>query len=200
MYRRSSWQTRCSPVLRNTRGRVAPEKAQPLGGAGGKGRLMKMRDSDRMQELIDFFEEYAEFLTQMSGDENEKLEALLSGELPRIEHAISMAQANAKKLENLEVRRQTLQRRAGCDGMTFSQIISQSTPEDEPMLQSLFERIQSCVEEIKFRNGKSMGVARANMHQADPQTLLAKSDGMPTNAYIKAKAEAGRVTMLETKV
>lgn len=159
-----------------------------------------MRDSEHWQELIDFFEEYAEFLTQMAGSENEKLEALLSNELPRIEHAISMTQANAKQLENFEVRRQARQRRIGCEEMTFSQIIDVAPKEERLLLQSLFNKIQDCVEEIKFRNGKSMGVARANMRQIDPDMLLPRrAEGMPVNAYIKAKAEAGRISMLETK-
>lgn len=154
------------------------------------------------EELYLFFEEYADFMARMAQAEEEKLHALVSNDLPRIEHAISEAQANIMQLENYEQRRQRMQERAGTAGMSFSEIIARASDAEHSRLESLFSRIQASIDIIKFHNGKSMTVARANIQHINPEAVLPKSEGAPTNAYIRAKEEeaAARTSVLQTKI
>lgn len=132
-------------------------------------------------ELFAFFEKYASALNTMARDEKEKLSALTSNSLPRIEHAISTAQANTKLIENLESKRLVLQESLGCSQMTFSQLIEEIPEAHKLSLSSLFRQIQSSVDEIKFMNDKSMAVAHTNITRLNPEALVPKphGDGTP---------------------
>ncbi len=136
-------------------------------------------------ELFVFFEKYASALLGMVRDEKEKLSALLSNSLPRIEHAISTAQANTKLIESLESKRIALQQRVGCPEMTFSQLLEEIPESHRLSISSLFGQIQASVDEIKFTNEKSMGVAHTNITRLNPDTLIAKSggEGAPAAPY-----------------
>lgn len=128
-------------------------------------------------ELFVFFEKYASALHNMARDEKDKLSALLSNSLPRIEHAISTAQANTKLIENYENRRIALQQSLGCPGMTFSELLEKIPETHSLSLSSLFRQIQAAVDEIKFTNEKSMEVAHTNITRLNPETLLAAKPG-----------------------
>lgn len=154
------------------------------------------------QELFSFLEDYAEFLAHMVKDEEEKLSALLSNLLPRIEGAISTAQANAKQMENFELTRMRLQEQAGYGGMSFSEIIENAPDEERQSLEALLMRIQGYVDDIKFHNTKSMRVARTNILEMNPNAdLSGMSQASASGAYLKAREKtAGSKTMLETKI
>lgn len=128
-------------------------------------------------ELFVFFEKYASALHSMARDEKEKLGALLSNSLPRIEHAISTAQANAKLIENFENRRIALQESLGCAQMPFPQLIEEIPDTHRLSLSSLFRQIQASVDEIKFTNEKSMEVAHTNITRLNPEALVAAKPG-----------------------
>lgn len=154
------------------------------------------------EELYIFLEEYADFLARMVKDEEEKLAALLSNSLPRIEGAISTAQANAKQMENYETTRIRLQDQAGYGGMSFSEIIENAPEEEQQSLEALLTCIQGYVDDIKFHNTKAMRVARANILEINPG---AEIPGAPqasaSGAYLKARDKTtGTKTMLETKI
>ncbi|WMJ82888.1 hypothetical protein ACS3UN_01400 [Oscillospiraceae bacterium LTW-04] len=133
-------------------------------------------------ELFAFFEKYTSALNTMARDEKEKLNALLSNSLPRIEHAISTAQANTKLIENLESKRIALQESLGCSQLTFSQLIEEIPETHKLSLSSLFRQIQSSVDEIRFTNDKSMVVAHTNITRLNPESLVPQpnSDAAPS--------------------
>lgn len=130
-------------------------------------------------ELFAFFEKYASALRSMARDEKEKLDALLSNSLPRIEHAISTAQANTKLIENLESKRIALLESLGCAQMTFPQLLEEIPESHKLPLSSLFRQIQASVDQIKFINDKSMTVAHTNITRLNPDALVSipGSDG-----------------------
>lgn len=128
-------------------------------------------------ELFIFFEKYASALHTMTRDEKEKLSALLSNSLPRIEHAISTAQANTKLIENLESKRIALQSSLGFAQLTLSQLLEEIPDTHKLSLSSLFKQIQTSVDEIKFTNEKSMAVAHTNITRMNPEALVPKPNG-----------------------
>lgn len=109
--------------------------------------------------LYGFLEEYAEFFQQMVLIEKEKLASLISNDLARIEHSIAVQQATDKRLENIENRRLALQKEAGFPLMSFEEIIESSSEESQQRLWPLYHKLKDAISEIRFLNGKSMGVA-----------------------------------------
>lgn len=149
-------------------------------------------------ELFSFFEKYASALHTMARDEKEKLAALLSNSLPRIEQAISTAQANTKLIESLESKRIALQESLDCAQMTFSQLIEEIPDTYKLSLSSLFRQIQSSVDEIKFTNDKSMSVAHTNITRLNPDALVPKPGGDNATAatsYGAARSHQGADTL-----
>lgn len=159
--------------------------------------------SKQARELFEFLNEYDEFLHRMIADEEEKLRALLSSSLQRIEHALSIAQANAKQLQNMEARREMLQQKAGFAGMSFSEILAVIPEEQSEEGRELFERFDRDVKEIKYRNEKSMDFARGNIREINPDALREDAPapkGAAGTAYAKMSRADERPSMLETKI
>ncbi len=154
------------------------------------------------QEYYSFLEEYTAFLGRMLEDEKGKLQALLSKDLPRIEHSITNSQANAKQLENYEIKRSALQAKAGYAGQSFRQIIAAYPSEMQSAFWQLYDRFERCVGGIRFHNDKSMAVARDNMVSIDPSAVLPHTaSGVPTNPYSKIRqAQDAQANILETKI
>lgn len=140
--------------------------------------------------LIKFFEKYNVFLRTMLNNEKEKLSALLSNSLPRIEHSILTAQADAKQMDSMEKKRMTLQQNVGCGGYTLEQLIDELPSDMRARMSELCDEVRSAVEEIRFHNEKSMDVARTNVRRINPDALAAqpKQSG-PVNPYTKAKQD-----------
>lgn len=157
--------------------------------------------STTQQEFLTFVEEYTQFLEHMTDDESEKLSALNSRDIGRIERSIATSQANAKQLENYEIKRISLQAKAGYDGLTFTQLVERADPLEQGWLRQLFSRFERSVTEIRFRNDKSMAVARDNMLAIDPEAVLPGAGVKAQNPYARIKKEAADTSsMLETKV
>lgn len=153
------------------------------------------------QEFKNFMEDYTCFLEDMADDENEKLDALNSWNLERIERSIAVSQANAKKLDNCEAKRISLQEDIGFAGMTFKDIIGQSAPADQGRLRQLFERFESAIAEIRFHNDKSMAVARDHMLQVNPDAVLPTGKGAPANPYSQIRDKENKASsILEKKI
>lgn len=160
-----------------------------------------MPNAKAHEDFVAFMVEYTAFLGQMRNDESDKLAALSSGELPRIERSIATSQANAKKLENFEAKRFKLQAAAGYEGQSFRQLIASIPAEEQERLWQLFTRFEKNVSEIKFFNDKSMAIARDNMVGIDPASVLPGRGGVkPNNPYERLREERNeQVNMLETK-
>lgn len=152
--------------------------------------------------FVEFMVDYTAFLGRMRADEKDKLAALASRDLSRIEHSIATSQANAKQLENFEARRASLQEAAGYRGLTFRQLIEQAPPREQDRLWQLFSRFEGSVAEIRFFNDKSMAVARDNMIEIDPEAVLASPAGAKgNNPYEKIREKQNENSkILETKV
>lgn len=127
-----------------------------------------MLSEQQAQELFSFFEKYIAAMHAIAQDEKEKLNALLSNSLPRIEHAISIAQANAKQVENFETKRILLQASMGCADMSLSQLIEEIPEPQKKAMSSLFNQLGKYVDEIKFANDKSIDIAKANITRMNP--------------------------------
>lgn len=161
-----------------------------------------MHDAQAYDNFVTFMREYTDFLGRMRQDEADKLEAVASRELEKIEHSIAVSQANAKRLDNYETRRVATQDAAGFGGFTFRQLIAKAPGAEQDALWDLFSRFERNVSEIRFYNEKSMSIARDNMIDIDPAAVLPGQAGAkPNNPYEKIReAQHEQSNMiLETK-
>lgn len=152
----------------------------------------------RFDDFITLMQNYTTFLEKMLADEKDRFAALASLELPRIEHCIAVSQANAKQLQNYEAKRIETQRMAGFDGMSFRDLLQKLPLEEQGVLEPLFVRFGSMVEEIRFNNDKSMALARDNMTSISPE-IIAASGGKAPNPYDKMM-QTERGNILKTKI
>lgn len=134
------------------------------------------------ESLYEFFEEYSAFLEEMESVQKEKLESVLSGDLPRMERSIKSQQAYAMRLENIENRRIRLQKEAGFADMTFSQIVDNASPEKRNDLRALFSRAQNALSNIKYLNEKALTVAREKLRTIELDVADSNRFNIETNA------------------
>lgn len=149
-------------------------------------------------EFYSFLQDYAEFLEDMVKQEQEKLAALVSNELVRIEHSITVQQATAMKFDNMEQKRLKLQAQAGFQGLSFSEIIDQVAVEEQSALQLIFKRIQQALDQIKFYNTKSMNVVRTHINLSKTA-----ADNQVSQAYGYSKDQEATgpwTSLLEKKI
>ena len=116
-----------------------------------------------MVKLISFFEEYCLFFKNMVKTEQEKLSAILTNDITKIEKYITVKQSEAMQLDNFEQKRLDMQKEFGFDNLTFSQIIEKTNGKNKILLMRLFDEIQTNIDQIKHLNQKSMETAQMNL-------------------------------------
>lgn len=161
-----------------------------------------MQQNEILEDYLALIREYTIFLEKMLIDEKERFAALSSRELPRIEHSIAVAQANTKRIENFEAKRLGMQAALGFEGASFRDLLAKLPAEQAEELGPLFTRFAYMIEEIRFRNDKSMAIARDNMMDISPDAVMAMQQGVkPSSPYAKIKEDARESTRsFETKI
>lgn len=146
---------------------------------------------ENKEAFYSFLTEYADFFKEMAGFEQKKLEALLGNRLSEIEHAISVTQANAMQLDNLENKRIRLQGEAGLGQMSMSQLAESAPESSRGQLRELMGQLNDYIRDIKFYNTKSMDLVQAKLKIqeraagiGDPH--LRTSTAVPTKLEAKA--------------
>lgn len=149
-----------------------------------------MSSIQNKEVFYDFLTEYADFLKGMASFEQQKLEVLLGNRLPEIEHAISVTQANAMQLDNLENKRIRLQDEAGLAQMSLSQLAETAPEGSRGQLRDLIGELNSYIRDIKFYNSKSMHVVQVKLrvqeHAVVRRTELHERTTTPTKLETKA--------------
>ncbi|MGN1482006.1 flagellar export chaperone FlgN [Porcipelethomonas sp.] len=119
---------------------------------------------ENFNEFYDFMNSYTVFLEETAEKEKEKLSALLSDDLKRIEHCLNEHQSTIKRTEKFEQEREELQNRLGIGGLTFKEIIAaHEDPEEKSMLEKLYTRFKVAVDNVKHANKTSLQVAQMNL-------------------------------------
>lgn len=108
--------------------------------------------------------EYTEFLEETAEKEKEKLSALLSDDLKRIEHCLNEHQFTIKKTERFEQEREELQKKLGIGGLTFKEIMGRCIDaEEKELLGKLYTRFVTAVDNVKHANKTSLQIAQMNL-------------------------------------
>lgn len=137
--------------------------------------------SDKLQEFIEFLGEYADFLESMIPEQNDKLEALLSHDVPTIERSVARQQVLSIRMEQMEQGREKRQQEIGFPEKTLKEIaesVRTESPEQAQKILDCHERMSRAVEQIKFLNEKAMHLVETNLQlvnmevPAETQTQL----------------------------
>jgi len=158
-----------------------------------------MENYQQQAELLDYLEEYAGFFEDYAQKEAERLTALKSNTLNRIEKALSAEQAMVMEMGNREKRRAALQEAAGFSGKTFREIAAALPDELKSRCEAVMERMNTAIEEIKAGNLRCEEVAKEKM--AVIARVLPESERLPGaySPYQKKSAGSG-AALFESKV
>ncbi len=118
---------------------------------------------DANEAFAEFLESYAGFLEEMVKEERVKFEALTSLNVEEVEQSVARQQASLKRLEQLEERREEMQREAGNEGKTLPEIIRETQPPLKDRLQAAWDRFSEAARLIKQYNAESMDLVRENL-------------------------------------
>lgn len=149
-----------------------------------------MSITENKEVFYDFLTEYTDFFKGMASFEQQKLEVLLENHLPEIEHAISVTQANAMQLDNLENKRIRLQSEAGLSQMSLSQLAETAPENSRGKLQNLVGELNSYIRDIKFYNSKSMHVVQVKLRMQEHAVTRRTELHERTSAPIKLETKA----------
>ncbi len=118
---------------------------------------------ENFEEFYEFMLEYTSFFEETVKKEREKMSALLSDDLSRIEKCLNEHQSTLKKTEYYEVEREKLQARLGLGGKSFRQIIAMTQGLENEQLTKLFNRFRVAVDSVSHSNKTSLQIAETNM-------------------------------------
>ncbi len=119
---------------------------------------------ENFNEFYDFMTEYTEFLEETAEKEKDKLSALLSDDLKRIEHCLSEHQSTIKKTERYEHDREKLQKKLGIADYTLKQVVEAcSDPEEKELLEKMAVRFKTAIDNVKHSNKTALQVAQMNL-------------------------------------
>ncbi|MCM1227771.1 MAG: flagellar protein FlgN [Clostridium sp.] len=122
------------------------------------------------EEFYSFMLEYTEFFEETAVKEREKMSALLSDDLNRIEKCLNEHQTTIKKTEIYEAEREKLQAKLGLDGKSFRQIMVMTEGEEYDMLKKLYIRFRAAVDNVSHSNKTSLQIAETNMRIIESMT------------------------------
>lgn len=151
------------------------------------------------ERFRDFMIEYTDHFDSMVIQEQEKLNALLSYELKRIEHAIAAQQASSMQLANLEKKRIKMQADDGMSELSFREIIATVDGDRRFELQALFDRMQRSIDEVKRYNAEAMDFVKSNVAVVNAGITEKKGDTYSQNKTATAATEE-EFPMFETKI
>ncbi|MFT3951779.1 MAG: hypothetical protein QM689_07560 [Oscillospiraceae bacterium] len=110
-----------------------------------------------------FMLNYTAFFETVREQEKEKLEAILSNDLPRIRAALNAQQLLLKKIESMEAQRLALQTELGLEGKNLRETAQAFYGDEKRSIFELGIRLDRIVKSIQYFNKKSLEIADKQM-------------------------------------
>ncbi len=123
----------------------------------------------KLEEFVLLMKKYTDFLETVAVNEKEKLEALLSDDITKIEQCIAVAQSTEKRILAYEKKRSDFLAEQGLEKTTLAQIIEMQPEQENKELVKILNRINAATETIKYYNQKSVDYVKARMYMTDKQ-------------------------------
>ena len=110
-----------------------------------------------------FMERYTNFFEHMVELEKVKLSVLMSNDVQAIQANLLEQQSNAKRIENIEVERQSFFKEQGFHDLSLREVIALCDTDLKVNLEHTYERLQHAISQIKYHNRKSMEIIHMNL-------------------------------------
>lgn len=150
---------------------------------------------ENYNKLKTFMGEYISLFDEVKQHEKNKMQALLSNDLKKIESAMQVYQTDIKKIELVEKQRRELFSSLGFGEKTFEEIANDFDGDDKYGLLKMRSQLQGIVRDIQYLNQKSMEIANIQLGYYNE---LAKDE--ETHMYnAKGKSEIAGANLLNTK-
>ena len=124
-------------------------------------------------EYYGFMEKFIAFYKEAQKAELEKLEALMSCELPRIQEAMKNYQSLIAKAQAFEDERIELCKGLGFENMAFSEVLRHFDEEQGKKLSEQKERLSSLIKTIKYLNKRSMDFVNVQLGEIEKEASVA---------------------------
>lgn len=134
----------------------------------------------RFSTYYDFMDKYEQFYKEVKETEEEKLSAMLSNDLSRIENSLSAYEKFIKQAQKYEEKRLALCESIGLDGHSFKNIIACFEGDEKRELIMQKKRLEILIETVSYLNKKSMEIATIQLKFSEE---LAKRSPEATNCY-----------------
>lgn len=122
------------------------------------------------EEYYGFMADYTDFYRDVQRAEYEKLEALLSNNLERMDEAMKNYQSCIKKAQQLEHERIEMCMRMGFEDMAFSTICKKFPDDEKYKLIEQKNDLERLVKSIKYLNRKSIDLANMQLSITNPDS------------------------------
>ena len=146
------------------------------------------------EEYYGFMEKFIAFYIEAQKQELEKLDALMSCELPRIGEAMNNYQSSIKKAQAFEDERIELCKRLGFENMAFSEVLRHFDEEEGKKLTAQKDRLTSIIKNIRYLNKRSMDFVNVQLGEIEKEASIASiyntkglSDSHLTNSNLLNK-------------
>lgn len=143
-------------------------------------------------KICDFMTEYVDFLKETESKEKDKMEALLSNDVKRVENVITEHQFTIKKMQEFEHRREVLFIDENLENMTFKDIIEIFHGEENKNLKIIYAEFSSLIANIKEFNSKSLEIASLNLKIMD-ELNLESNNVSDANCYNQNGTQDGSI-------
>lgn len=150
---------------------------------------------EKYTKLKTFMDEYILLFDEVKQHEKNKMQALLSNDLKKIESAMQIYQTDIKKIEIAEKQRRELSQELGFGEMDFGEIAKSFDGDNRYRLLKMRSELQCTVRNIQYLNKKSMEIA--NMQLSYYNDLANAQEAHMYNA--KGKSEIAGANLLNTK-
>lgn len=114
-------------------------------------------------EFYEFMNEYTMFFEDVASKEEEKMKALLSDDLDKLETVLAEHQRTTMLVEQYEKQRSELQNKLGMGCAKFKEIVNMFNGEQRSRLNDLYTRFEIAVHNTKHYNGRVLEIALMNL-------------------------------------
>ena len=147
----------------------------------------------KFERYYNFMDSYTEFYREVQNVEYEKLDALLSNDLTRIQKTMQNYETYIKKAQQFENDRIELCKELGFENMAYSEVLRHFQGMEKLKLSRQKNSLEAILKTVQYLNKKSL-------EYADMQMSFAEGDAATYNAKGKADSRLGSSGILNKQV
>ena len=145
------------------------------------------------EKYYDFMENYTDFYREVQKIEYEKLDALLSNDIDRIQKTMQKYESYIKKAQQMESERIELCKEMGFENMAYSEVLKHFKGSEKLQLSRQKNTLEAILKTVQYLNKKSL-------EYADMQMSFAEGDVATYNSKGQADSHLGESGILNKQI